>query len=415
MKFLQLAQRGFLAEDGRCRSFGEGGTGYVPAEGSGAVLLKRLDAAVADGDRVLAVVKASAVNHGGAGAGYSVPNPRAQGDLVRAALDRAGLRPADLDYLEAHGTGTALGDPVEVNGMLRAFEGDLPDRLPIGSVKSNIGHAESAAGIAAITKVLLQMRHGELAPSLHADRLNPNIDFTSTPFEVQRERAPWPRRVTADGTVRPRTAGVSSFGAGGTNAHIILQEHLGPDGPAPAAVAGPHLAVLSARDADRLLAQARRLAAHLRAETGGMTAQQIAWTLQTGREAMAHRLAVLFEDLPGLAARLEEFAAGAGPAGGWTGVVDPRRPAPGTPSSAGPEALAEAWTRGRPSTGRSCTAAATRAGWPCPATPSPGTGSGWPPPTPNWPPSPARRRTGACSSPGGGRPPRPSPARRCRA
>ena len=347
VKFLQLAQRGFLAEDGRCRSFGEGGTGYVPAEGSGAVLLKRLDAAVADGDRVLAVVKASAVNHGGAGAGYSVPNPRAQGDLVRAALERGGLRPADLDYLEAHGTGTALGDPVEVNGMLRAFEGDLPERLPIGSVKSNIGHAESAAGIAAITKVLLQMRHGELAPSLHADRLNPNIDFTSTPFEVQRERAPWPRRVPADGTVRPRTAGVSSFGAGGTNAHIILQEHLGPDAPAPTAPAGPHLAVLSARDADRLLAQARRLAAHLRAEAGGATAQQVAWTLQTGREAMAHRLAVLFEELPELVARLEEFAAGGSPAGSWAGVVDPRRPAPGTPLPADPVALAAAWTRGQ--------------------------------------------------------------------
>ncbi|WP_236710474.1 SDR family oxidoreductase, partial [Streptomyces sp. 150FB] len=160
-KYLQLAWRGFLAEDGRCRSFGTGGTGYVPAEGSGAVLLKRLDAAVADGDRILAVVKASAVNHGGTGRGFNVPNPKAQGDLVRAALDRAGMRPADLDYLEAHGTGTALGDPVEINGMLRAFQDDMPQRLPIGSVKSGIGHAESAAGIAAVTKVLLQMRHGE--------------------------------------------------------------------------------------------------------------------------------------------------------------------------------------------------------------------------------------------------------------
>ncbi|WP_406729648.1 beta-ketoacyl synthase N-terminal-like domain-containing protein [Streptomyces sp. GD-15H] len=347
VKFLQLAQRGFLAEDGRCRSFGEGGTGYVPAEGSGAVLLKRLDAAVADGDRILAVVKASAVNHGGAGAGYSVPNPRAQGDLVRAALDRAGLRPADLDYLEAHGTGTALGDPVEVNGMLRAFAGDTPERLPIGSVKSNIGHAESAAGIAAITKVLLQMRHGELAPSLHADRLNPNIDFPSTPFEVQRERAPWPRRVLDDGTVRPRTAGVSSFGAGGTNAHIILQEHLGQGASTAPAPAGPQLAVLSARDAGRLLTQARRLAGHVRAEDVEATPQRIARTLQTGREAMAHRLAVLFHELPELADRLEEFAASGSPAGSWTGVVDPRRPAPGTPLSADPAAFADAWTRGQ--------------------------------------------------------------------
>ncbi|MEU5226815.1 amino acid adenylation domain-containing protein, partial [Streptomyces toyocaensis] len=347
VKFLQLAQRGFLAEDGRCRSFGEGGTGYVPAEGSGAVLLKRLDAALADGDRILAVVKASAVNHGGAGAGYSVPNPKAQGDLVRTALERAGLAPADLDYLEAHGTGTALGDPVEITGMLRAFGEEPPERLPIGSVKSSIGHAESAAGIAAITKVLLQMRHGELAPSLHADRLNPNIDFTATPFEVQRERAPWPRRVLADGTVRPRTAGVSSFGAGGTNAHIILQEYVGDGDGHGAAPAGPQLAVLSARDAVRLAAQARRLSGHLRAEDTAATPAQVAWTLQTGREAMAHRLAVLFHDLPELCARLDEFAAGGTPAGSWTGVVDPRRPAAGERLPADPAAYATAWTAGQ--------------------------------------------------------------------
>ncbi|WP_415943141.1 amino acid adenylation domain-containing protein [Streptomyces sp. 067-1] len=347
VKFLQLAQRGFLAEDGRCRSFGEGGTGYVPAEGSGAVLLKRLDAALADGDRILAVVKASAVNHGGAGAGYSVPNPKAQGELVRTALERGGLAPADLDYLEAHGTGTALGDPVEITGMLRAFGEEPPERLPIGSVKSNIGHAESAAGIAAITKVLLQMRHGELVPSLHADRLNPNIDFTATPFEVQRERAPWPRRVLADGGVRPRTAGVSSFGAGGTNAHIILQEYVG-DAAAADAPAGPQLAVLSARDAGRLTAQARRLADHLRAgDDTAATPAQVAWTLQTGREAMAHRLAVLFHDLPELCARLDEFAAGGTPDGSWTGVVDPRRPAAGEPLPADPAAYGTAWTGGQ--------------------------------------------------------------------
>ncbi|MFG2267366.1 amino acid adenylation domain-containing protein [Streptomyces sp. NPDC048720] len=346
VKFLQLAQRGFLAEDGRCRSFGEGGTGYVPAEGSGAVLLKRLDAALADGDRILAVVKASAVNHGGAGAGYSVPNPKAQGDLVRTALERAGLAPADLDYLEAHGTGTALGDPVEITGMLRAFGEEPPERLPIGSVKSNIGHAESAAGIAAITKVLLQMRHGELVPSLHAERLNPNIDFTTTPFEVQREREPWPRRVLADGRVRPRTAGVSSFGAGGTNAHIILEEYVG-DAAGDVPAAGPQLAVLSARDAGRLAVQARRLAGHLRAEDTGVTPAQVAWTLQTGREAMAHRLAVLFHDLPELCARLDEFAAGGAPAGSWTGAVDPRRPAAAEPLPADPAAYATAWTGGQ--------------------------------------------------------------------
>ncbi|MEV5976427.1 amino acid adenylation domain-containing protein [Streptomyces sp. NPDC052114] len=344
-KYLQLAWRGFLAEDGRCRSFGTGGTGYVPAEGSGAVLLKRLDAALADGDRVLAVVKASTVNHGGTGRGFNVPNPKAQGDLVKAALDRAGMRPADLDYVEAHGTGTALGDPVEITGMLRAFQDDMPERLPIGSVKSGIGHAESAAGIAAVTKVLLQMRHGELAPSLHADELNPNVDFAATPFEVQRELAPWPRRVLADGTERPRTAGISSFGAGGTNAHVILQEF--PGAPrTSAAPAGGQLAVLSAREADRLVEQARRLAAHLRAEGASWQPQDVAWTLQSGREAMAHRLAVPFDEVTELALCLEDFAAGGAPAGARTGVVDPRRPVPGDAPAADPAAYAVAWTSG---------------------------------------------------------------------
>ncbi|WP_341720553.1 amino acid adenylation domain-containing protein [Micromonospora sp. FIMYZ51] len=346
-KYLQLAWRGFLSEDGRCRSFGAGGTGYVPADGSGAVLLKRLDAALADGDRILAVVKASTVNHGGAGRGFTVPNPKAQGDLVRDALDRAGLRPADLDYIEAHGTGTALGDPVEITGLLRAFQHDpydLPEPLPIGSVKSNIGHAESAAGIAAVTKVLLQLRHDELAPSLHADELNPHIDFAMTPLRVQREAAPWPRRLGPDGVARPRTAAVSSFGAGGTNAHLILQEHLGT--PTPAGPVGPQLAVLSARDGERLARYARRVAAYLRAEGADLAPHEVAWTLQTGREGMAHRLAIRFTDLAQLAARLDEHAAGGTPDESWTGIVDPRRPYPADVAGTEPAAYAEAWTRG---------------------------------------------------------------------
>ncbi|MGY1495190.1 SDR family NAD(P)-dependent oxidoreductase [Streptomyces sp. QTS52] len=347
VKYLQLAARGFLSEDGRCRSFGAGGTGYVPADGSGAVLLKRLDAALADGDRILAVVKGSAVNHGGEAKGFTAPSPRAQGDLLRAGLDRAGLRPADLDYLEAHGTGTALGDPIEVSGMLRAFRDDLPDRLPIGSVKSNIGHAEAAAGIAGVTKVLLQMRHGELVPSLHADRLNPDIDFAATPFHVQRELAGWPRTVLTDGTARPRTAGVSSFGAGGTNACLVLREYLGEPRTRHVST-GPQLAVLSARNADRLTAQARRLAVHLRAEGAQAAPEEVAWTLQWGREAMEHRLAVVFHDLAQLAERLEEFAVGAEPANSWTGVANPRRPLAAGPQADDLAGYAAAWTSGRP-------------------------------------------------------------------
>ena len=204
----------------------------------------------------------------------------------------------------------------------------------------------------AVTKVLLQMRHGQLAPRCTRDRLNPNIDFAATPLHVQSEAAPWRRRVLADGTHRPRTAGVSSFGAGGTNAHVVLQEHLDVSGdggaPVPGAGSGPYLAVLSARDGDRLAAQARRLAAHLRGEGAQAAPQEVAWTLQWGREAMEHRFAVLFDDLPQLADRLEEFAAGGTPAGGHSAVADLRRSVEAATPAADPAGYAEAWTAGRP-------------------------------------------------------------------
>ncbi|MBP5934675.1 hypothetical protein F3K43_00290 [Streptomyces sp. LBUM 1476] len=312
LKYLQLSRGGFLSTDGRCRSFGADGDGYVPAEGAGAVLLKRRSAAERDGDRILAVVKASAVNHGGAGKGFSVPNARAQGDLIGTALQRAGWTAADLDYIEAHGTGTSLGDPIEVTGLLRAFGGqDLGGRkIPIGSVKSNIGHAESAAGMAAVTKVLLQLRHGQLAPSLHADTLNPNIDFESAPLRVQRDLAEWAPRSDAGGRPLPRTAAVSAFGAGGSNAHVLLEEYV-PAHPRPTPqTLTPYVCTLSARDADQLSAYAGDLADFLRADGKDTHPASLAYTLQTGREAMAHRVAVVYEDRAQLLGRLDAFVKG---------------------------------------------------------------------------------------------------------
>ncbi|MEU5582777.1 amino acid adenylation domain-containing protein [Streptomyces huasconensis] len=342
LKYLQLAKGGFLSTDGRCRSFGEGGDGYVPAEGSGAVLLKRRSAAEADGDRVLAVVRSTAVNHGGAGKGFSVPNPKAQGVLIGEALDRAGRTPAQLDYLEAHGTGTSLGDPVEITGLVRAFQGhDLTGvRIPIGSVKSNIGHAESAAGMAALTKVLLQLRHQELVPSLHAERLNPHLDLDATPFRLQRERAPWTPRVDAAGRPLPRTAGISAFGAGGGNAHVILEEYVSPT--QPPAQEPPYVCVLSARDAERLDEHIARTAEFLRGEGRATHPAAIAATLRT-REPMAHRLAVVFDAVDDLADALEGHRAGADSPRVMTGTAS-RSAAPATGRSA-PE-LAAAWVRG---------------------------------------------------------------------
>src|SRR5699024_8642132 len=177
----------FLSSKGRCESFGEGGDGYVPGEGVGSVLLKPLAQAVEDGDHIYGVIKGTAINHGGKTHGYTVPNPNAQTEVIQQALRQAKVDPKTIDYIEAHGTGTALGDPIEITGLTKAFEASDEEQqyCAIGSVKSNIGHAESAAGIAGISKILLQLKHGQLVPSLHSKVLNKHIDFASTPFEVQ--------------------------------------------------------------------------------------------------------------------------------------------------------------------------------------------------------------------------------------
>lgn len=262
-KYLQLSLGRFASTDGRCRSFGENGDGYVPGEGVGALLLKPLRDALADGDTVHAVIRGTAVNHGGKTNGYTVPSQRAQTTAVMTALRAAGVKPTEVGYVEAHGTGTPLGDPIELAALTEAFHelGAEPGdsgTIPIGSVKSAIGHLESAAGVAAVTKVILQMRHGMLAPSLHADRLNPNLDFTDSPFRVQREAAAWPPR--GDEPVR-RIAGVSSFGAGGSNAHVVLADY--PQPRRASQPDGPQVLALSAKSADRLGALALSLAGYL--------------------------------------------------------------------------------------------------------------------------------------------------------
>ncbi|CAL9331680.1 SDR family NAD(P)-dependent oxidoreductase [Streptomyces sp. enrichment culture] len=321
-KYLLLGRSHFVSSTGRCESFGEGGDGYVPGEGVGAVLLKPLERAVRDGDHIHGVIRGVAVNHGGRTNGYSVPSPATQARVITEAWRQAGIDPNAVGYIEAHGTGTSLGDPIEVAGLTRAFrEHGRDDRFcAIGSVKSNIGHAESAAGISGLTKVLLQMRHGKIAPSIHSAELNPNIDFGSTPFTVQQTLADWTRPVvTADGEQRelPRTAGVSSFGAGGTNAHLVLEEYRpapddAPDIQDPAAASrGPVPVVLSARTAERLRQRAAQLADWIERKnlsTGDLPA--LAHTLQVGREAMRERLGLVAVAMPDLIARLRDFGAG---------------------------------------------------------------------------------------------------------
>ncbi|OMI35276.1 type I polyketide synthase, partial [Streptomyces sparsogenes] len=294
-KYAFLSQGRYLSSDGRCRSFGAGGDGYVPGEGVGAVLLKPYRQALADGDRIHGLILGSAVNHGARTNGYTVPSPHAQARVIGAAMERAEVVPEQIGYVEAHGTGTALGDPIELTGLTTAYRSAsaAPGRWPIGSVKSNVGHLESAAGMAGLTKALLQFTHRTLVPSLHSAEPNPNIDFARSPFRVQRETAPWP------GGDEPRRAGLSSFGAGGANAHLVLEESPRPDPRAdlPAArqtAAEPVLFLLSARDEERLRDYADRAARFLAAERVPLA--DLCYTTQVGREALDDRLAVLAAD-----------------------------------------------------------------------------------------------------------------------
>nr|BAP05595.1 CalG [uncultured Candidatus Entotheonella sp.] len=306
-KYLMLSSGQFISSHGRCESFGEGGDGYIPGEGVGVAILKRLADAERDHDHIYGVIRGSAINHGGKTNGYSVPNPRAQQMAVTGALDCAGIDPRRISYIEAHGTGTRLGDPIEITGLTWAFREHTPDTqfCRIGSAKSNIGHCEAAAGIAGFTKVLLQLKHGYIVPSLHSQVLNPNIDFATTPFIVNQELCPWERPVV-DGETVARTAGISSFGAGGSNAHILVEEYRESVREAPP---GPYAIVISAKTEDRLQAIATNLL-HFLDKNPSVAMADVAYTLQVGREALTERLAFTVSDCDDMQERLRAFLAG---------------------------------------------------------------------------------------------------------
>ena len=310
--YVALCASRLLSKGAKCHSFGEGDDGYVPAEGVGLVFLKRLSEAVRDRDHIHAIVRGTAVNHGGRTNGYTVPNPNAQARVIRQALDDAGVNARTVTYVETHGAGTKLGDPIEVVGLTRAFRHDTADTnfCSIGSVKSNVGHVEAAAGMAGLAKVVLQMQHGQLVPSLHSQVLNPEIRFEETPFHVQQKLEPWRRpslMLNGASVTFPRLAGVSAFGAGGANAHVILEEYEDARTPGDRSK-GPCLIVLSARGEDRLREAAERLRAHL-AENPDLRLEDVAYTLQVGREAMEERLAFTAETLDGVVERLDAFLA----------------------------------------------------------------------------------------------------------
>jgi len=342
LKFVVLCQMRMLSPLGRCRAFSEAADGFVPGEGVGAVLLKPLRAAVEDGDRIHAVIRGSAINHGGRTNGYTVPNPRSHAGLIKSALRQANVSPETITYVEAHGTGTVLGDPVEISGLTMAFREwtDKKQFCAIGSSKTNIGHLESAAGIAGLTKILLQMKHKKRVPSIHGRNLNTRIDFENSPFVVQQGLEEWdPPERPEEGltTPCPRRAGISSFGAGGSNAHLILEEFLDPRRETPCEEGVPRLFLLSAKDRERLNIHARQFLAFLertagkeghekpgrsREEAGCVFLRDLTYTLQVGREGMEERLAMIVSSPRELLEKIRRFVSGKpGAAESWQGSV----------------------------------------------------------------------------------------------
>lgn len=301
-RYLYLSQAGFLSKDGLCRSFGQGGDGYVPGEGVGALLLKPLERALADGDTIHGVIRGSSINHGGRANGFTVPNAVSQSDLIDQSLRRAGVKFGDLQYIECHGTGTALGDPIEIGALweLAKREGYLGEKIAIGSVKSNIGHLEAAAGIAGITKVLLAMQHGVIPATLHCQPPNPNIQFSETPFKLTASNLAW------NPGDKPRIACVSSFGAGGANSHVVLEDWR--NSPTVPSETGPWTIVLSAKTKERLVEMASNLRSFLESQHPSL--DDVAWTLQAGREPMPERLAMVSHSFQELTSQLNAFVSG---------------------------------------------------------------------------------------------------------
>ena len=300
-KYIALCQSRMLSRSGKCRSFGQGDEGFVPGEGVGAVLLKPIKAAEQDGDHIYGVIQSTAINHGGDTGGYTIPNPDAQAALIQKALQNANLQASSISYVEAHGTGTALGDPIEIRGLSKAFkqENQANHTWAVGSVKSNIGHLEAAAGIAALTKVLLQFQHKQLAPSLYSQPPNPNINFAELPFCIPTRLSDWQLTETSP----LRRAGISSFGVGGANAHVIVEEY--PVSAKPEQADQPGVVVLSAANPERLKIYAQLL--HDFLLSTDYLLPDIVYTLASGREIMHSRLAIIAQDKEDLKLKLAEF------------------------------------------------------------------------------------------------------------
>lgn len=301
-KYHSFCLKRMVTLDNKCRSYGAGGDGFVPGEGVGAIVLKPLSKAIENQDHIYAVIQGSAFAHSGRSNGYSAPNPNSQSDLISEVLNKGKINPETISYIEGHGTGTQLGDSLEIVALTNAFRKQTKKKqfCPIGSVKANIGHPESAAGIAGVTKILLQMKHKQLVPTIHSDEVNPNIEFGASPFYLQHKLTHWESRNNL-----PRRALINSFGAGGVNACIILDEYIKPATILEETKQDtPYLIILSAKNKERLHESVNQLHNYVEKEKN-MNLSDLAYTLQVGREAMPERLAIVVSDRLELIEKLE--------------------------------------------------------------------------------------------------------------
>lgn len=340
---------GVLSESGICAPFDKSADGIMRGEGAGIVLLKKLSDAQRDGDYIYAVIKGTAVNHGGKVSSLTVPSKEAQEKLIRKAVENAGIAPNTISYIECHGTGTKLGDPIEVDGIKSAFskmgrQKESGMECGLGSVKSNIGHLEASSGIAGMLKVILSMQHRMIPASIHFKEINPYIRLEDTPFYIVDQKRDWNTEVDAQGNAIPRRAGISSFGLGGSNVHVILEEYAMNYEAEQDEKA--HIIVLSAKNDKVLKEYAKKLLEFVKTKASENCdfMERLAWSLQNGRTKMEHCMAIVCTTKEELLKKLKAFLGQTECIGVYAGTQAEESMVELDYGS--PDAIAEAWVKG---------------------------------------------------------------------